>query len=60
MIGINQTQEEIMRNLCGTLAVEGITLSPSTKKNIQMIADGAVTYEAVIKELTKKHLRAQT
>ena len=47
--------ESNMRNLCGTFATEGITVSQTTHKNLDRIASGQATSEQVLQELRNKY-----
>ena len=47
--------ESNMRNLCGTFAAEGITVSQTTHKNLDRIASGQATSEQVLQELRNKY-----
>lgn len=47
--------ENNIRNVCGTFAIEGITISKSTKKNLDRIGMGKVSYKQVLDELQKKY-----
>ena len=49
--------EEDMRNLRGTFAVEGITLSESTVRNLERIAQGSASYETILREIKEKYRR---
>ena len=45
-------------NLCnirGTFAVEGMTISKSTRSNLDRIASGQTSYQQVLTELRMKH-----
>ena len=44
-----------MRNLCGTFAAEGITVSQTTRKNLERIASGQATSQQVLQELRNKY-----
>lgn len=47
--------ESNMRNLCGTFAAEGTTVSQATRKNLDRIASGQATSEQVLQELRNKY-----
>ena len=44
-----------LRNIYGTFAVEGMTISKSTRRNLDRIADGQVSYQHVLQELRTKY-----
>jgi hypothetical protein len=44
-----------IRNIKGTLAAEGMTLSRATRHNLNRIASGQATYQQVLQELHTKY-----
>ena len=44
-----------LRNIRGTFAAEGMTISKSTRRNLNRIANGQVSYEQVLQELRTKY-----
>lgn len=44
-----------LRNICGTFAAEGMTISKSTRSNLDRIASGQTSYQQVLTELRMKH-----
>lgn len=44
-----------LRNIRGTFAAEGITISKATRENLDRIANGQVSYKQVIEELRTKY-----
>lgn len=55
-ISISPSQHENhIRNIRGTFAVEGMTISDATRKNLDRIASGQVDYRQVLEELRKKY-----
>ena len=40
-----------LRNICGTFAAEGMTISKSTRSNLDRIAGGQTSYQQVLTEL---------
>ena len=49
--------EQNLRNLYGTFALEGMTISKTTRRNLDRIASGEVTYQQVLQELRAKYQR---
>ena len=47
--------EQNLRNLYGTFALEGMTISKTTRRNLDRIASGAVSYQQVLQELRTKY-----
>ena len=48
-------QERMLRNLYGTFAAEGITLSASTRRNLDRIVNGEASCQQVLNELREKY-----
>lgn len=44
-----------LRNVYGTFAMEGMTISKETRSNLDRIASGQVSYQQVLKELREKY-----
>ena len=44
-----------LRNIRGTFAVEGMTISESTRSNLDRIASGQTSYQQVLTELRAKY-----
>ena len=44
-----------LRNVYGTFAIEGVTISKATRSNLDRIGSGQVRYQQVIKELCAKY-----
>lgn len=44
-----------LRNIRGTFAAEGMTISKSTRDNLDCIASGKVSYQQVLQELRTKY-----
>lgn len=47
--------ESNLRNLRGTLAIENMSISEDSMKNLQRIESGEVSYTVMIEELKRKH-----
>lgn len=48
-------QKRMLRNLYGTFAAEGITLSASTRRNLDRIVSGEASCQQVSNELREKY-----
>ena len=48
-------KERMLRNLYGTFAAEGITLSASTRRNLDRIVSGEASCQQVLNELREKY-----
>ena len=44
-----------LRNICGTFAAEGMTISKSTRGSLDRIASGQASYQQVLTELRTKY-----
>ena len=44
-----------LRNICGTFASEGMTISKYTRRNLDRIASGQTSYQQVLAELREKN-----
>lgn len=44
-----------LRNVSGTFAVEGMTISKATRSNLDRIASGQASYQQVLRELRAKY-----
>lgn len=49
--------ENNLRNVYGTFAIENMTLSKATRKNLDRIGTGQASYQQVLKELRVKYAR---
>ena len=52
--GARQYQSNL-RNIRGTFAAEGMTISQSTRSNLDRIASGQTSYQQVLSELRAKY-----
>ena len=51
----SQQHESNLRNIRGTFAAEGMTISKSTRSNLDRIASGQTSYQQVLTELRAKY-----
>ena len=51
----NASKENMLKNVQGTFAAEGMTLSESFRNNLDRIIEGKVTYQQVLSELKTKY-----
>lgn len=47
--------ESSIRNVTGTFAAEGMSISPETRRNLDRISSGQSSYQQVLKELRSKY-----
>ena len=46
-----------LRNVYGTLAIEGMTISKDTRNNLDRIGSGQASYQQVVNELHAKYAK---
>ncbi len=46
-----------LRNVAGTMAIEGINLSEASRRNLDRYAHGQVNYQQIMSELMAKYQR---
>ena len=46
-----------LRNVYGTFAIEGITISKDTRNNLDRIGSGQASYQQVVNELRAKYAK---
>ena len=46
-----------LRNVYGTFAIEGMTISKDTRNNLDRIGSGQVSYQQVVNELRAKYAK---
>lgn len=51
----SEQHERNIRNIRGTFAAEGMTISTATRSNLDRIASGQASYQDVLKELRSKY-----
>lgn len=52
---VHNDYQNMLRNVCGTLNAEGLTVSAETSINLERIASGQISYQQVLNELRKKY-----
>jgi len=48
-----------IRSVAGTMAIEGITLSDASRRNLDRYASGQANYQQIMAELKAKYQRAE-
>lgn len=51
------THKSNLRNVYGTFAIEGMSISKDTRKNLDRIGTGQVSYQQVVNELRAKYMK---
>lgn len=54
-LSVSAQHQRNLRNVYGTFAVEGMTISKSTRSNLDRIASGKASYQQVLQELRIKY-----
>lgn len=49
---------KMIRNVAGTMAIEGLTLSEASRRNLDRYASGQANYQQIMAELKAKYQRA--
>lgn len=57
MISAVSQHKRNFRNIRGTFAVEGMTISNATRRNLDRIASGQASYQQVLEELLVKYTK---
>ncbi len=50
-----ERHERMVRNVAGTFAIEGITLSDSSRNNLDRLFSGQASYEQIMEEIRAKY-----
>lgn len=57
IISATSQHKRNLRNIRGTFAAEGITISNATRRNLDRIASGQASYQQVLGELHAKYTK---
>ncbi len=49
--------ESNLRNVYGTFAIEGMTISKDTRSNLDRLGNGQASYQQIVKELRAKYAK---
>ena len=53
----DELHQKRIRNVAGTMAIEGITLSEASRRNLDRYAHGQTDYKQIMSELKAKYQR---
>lgn len=53
---MTQTHDQIVKNIKGSFAVEGINISNQSLNNLERLAEGNITCEELISEIAKRYI----
>ena len=54
-----EQHKKMIRNVAGTMAIEGLTLSEASRRNLDRYASGQANYQQIMAELKAKYQRAE-
>ena len=55
----HEQHQKMIRSVAGTMAIEGLTLSESSRRNLDRYASGQANYQQIMAELKAKYQRAE-
>lgn len=54
----HEQHQKMIRSIAGTMAIEGLTLSEASRRNLDRYASGQANYKQIMAELRAKYKRA--
>ncbi len=54
-----EQHNKMIQSVAGTMAIEGLTLSEASRRNLDRYASGQANYQQIIAELKEKYQRAE-
>ena len=54
----HEQHQKMIRSIAGTMAIEGLTLSEASRRNLDRYANGQANYQQILAELKAKYKRA--
>lgn len=54
-----EQHKKMIRSVAGTMAIEGLTLSVASRRNLDRYASGQANYQQIMAELKAKYQRAE-
>ncbi|MBO4867328.1 MAG: hypothetical protein J5582_12350 [Ruminococcus sp.] len=54
-----EQHKKMIRNVAGTMAIEGLTLSEASRHNLDRYASGQANFQQIMAELKAKYQRAE-
>ncbi len=54
----HKQHQKMIRSVAGTMAIEGLTLSEASRRNLDRYANGQANYQQILAELKAKYKRA--
>lgn len=54
-----QTYNQIVKNIKGSFAVEGMSLGSQSLRNLKRLSNGSITISELVKEITEKYAQKE-
>ena len=54
-----EEHQKMIRSIAGTMAIEGLTLSEASRRNLERYASGQANFQQIMAELKAKYQRAE-
>lgn len=54
-----EEHQKMIRSVAGTMAIEGLTLSEASRRNLERYASGQANFQQIMGELKAKYQRAE-
>ena len=54
-----EQHKKMIRSVAGTMAIEGLTMSEASRRNLDRYASGQANYQQIMAELKAKYQRAE-
>ena len=55
----DEEHQKMIRSVAGTMAIEGLTMSEASRRNLDRYASGQANYQHIMAELKAKYQRAE-
>ena len=55
----SEQHKKMIRNVAGTMAIEGLTMSEESRRNLDRYASGQANFQQIMAELKAKYQRAE-
>ena len=54
-----EEHQKMIRSIAGTMAIEGLTLSEASRRNLERYASGQANFQQIMADLKAKYQRAE-
>ena len=55
----DEEHQKMIRSVAGTMAIEGLTMSEASRRNLDRYVSGQASYQQIMAELKAKYQRAE-